>query len=118
MTDHSDELVQSLREAADHLDGCSDPSAEQARRCFHQAFTRVIGARNHLMRAWASERGAEAPAAREPEGGRLQLVKLNALLSLMASFDFPLAGFHPERLDAARQEIRSLLEEAGEAGRS
>lgn len=116
MTDRSRELVRTLREAADHMDGCAGSSAEEARRCFHEAYTRVIGARNHLMRARTHERSADAPPAREAEGGRLQLERLNALLSLMTSFDFPLAGFHPERLDAARQEIRSLLAETGEAG--
>lgn len=115
MTDRSNELVRTLQEAADHMDRCAGSASEEAKRCFHEAFTRVIRARNHLMQAVASERhGGAAPSAGETARGELQLRQVNALLSLMASFDFPLAGFHPERLDGARREIRSLLEELTE----
>lgn len=116
MTDRSKELIDALHEAAEHMDRCRDAPAEEAKRCFREAFQRVIRVRNHLMRADAQERhGAGVPAAPHAQGGELQLQQLNALLSLMASFDFPLAGFHPERLDGAREEIRALLQEAGGA---
>ena len=116
MTTHHRALVQALQEAAALVDPGAGSSPEEASRCFHEAFTRVIRARNHVMQTLAGKDSRAASAAPAvADGTQVHLGRINALLSLMASFDFPLAGFHPERLDAARHEIGALLAAVGEA---
>jgi len=57
----------------------------------------VIRARNERIRALTA--GADDP----------QLPRVNALLSVMSSIEFPLAGFHRERLDEVAKAMRALL---------
>lgn len=75
------------------------PAAE-ARQDFGRAMVAVIGARNALLQA------------RPGQADRSQLDRVNALLSLMASIEFPLAGFHSGRLELVARELDALREGA------
>ena len=74
----------------------------------HEAMTQAIGKVIRLRDALIAERRrhADFPAARE----RL-LQKVNALLSLTTSAEFPLVGVRWERIVAARDSLRELAAE-------
>ena len=91
-------LAGTLREGAQRIDGCHEAEAAQAKEAFGAVMTRVIAARNAWMRP-------DAGADREPT-----LRRLNALLSLMASIEFPLAGLHRERMEAVAREMRAIAD--------
>ena len=60
-----------------------------------QAFQLVVTVRNELLRQPSS---AHAPP----------LQGLNPLLSLMSSVEFPLGGYHSERMDLIERELKGL----------
>jgi hypothetical protein len=62
---------------------------------FGQAFQLVVTMRNELLRQPSS---AHAPP----------LQGLNPLLSLMSSVEFPLGGYHSERMDLIERELKGL----------
>lgn len=86
-------ISERLRHAADTVAACEQQPVEQAKKAFAEATREVIAARNELI-------------ACERDDARL--AKVNALLSLMASVEFPLGGFHRERFGATVRTIRSL----------
>ena len=88
-------LADTLRTAADEIEHSRDAPAAQAKQTFADAMKRVIRGRN----AWMANRPGE------PQDATLQ--RLNVLLSLMSSIEFPLGGFHRERIDAVLQELRA-----------
>jgi uncharacterized protein (DUF2342 family) len=90
-------LADTLRTAADEVDQCREAPAAEAKQTFAQAMNRVIRARN----AWIASRQGEQQEA--------MLRRLNALLSLMSSIEFPLGGFHRERIGGVVQELRAML---------
>lgn len=75
------------------------PAAE-ARQDFGRAMVAVIGARNGLL---------QSPPGK---ADRSQLDRVNALLSLMASIEFPLAGFHSDRMELVARELDALRQGA------
>jgi hypothetical protein len=84
-----DELAPSVfEEARARIQQCRDADPEEAKRGFVAAMNDLIAARN---RALAGDRTA---AARDPA-----LRQLNAILSLMASIEFPQSGLHRKRMD-------------------
>ena len=95
MSTSPESLADTLRTAADEIEQCRDAPAAQAKQTFAQAMTRVIRGRN----AWMASRQGQ------PQDATLQ--RLNVLLSLMSSIEFPLGGFHRERIDAVLQEVRA-----------
>lgn len=94
-------IADTLRDCAQRIERCHEAPAPQAEQTFDDATTRVIGVRNAWMK---SETSPERQAT---------LRRLNALLSLMASIEFPLAGFHRERLDAVTKEMRAISDASG-----
>lgn len=93
-------LADTLRDGADRIESCHQAPAAQAKQTFGAVMTDVIAARNACLRS-----GADASR-------QATLRRLNALLSLMASIEFPLAGFHRERMDAVVREMRAIVESA------
>ena len=91
------EASDALRAAMDDVVACGDVPVAQAKERFAEAMKRVIALRNRQITGGAGL-GAD------------DLRALNALLSLMASIEFPLAGFHRERLEQVEAELRRLLE--------
>ena len=87
-----------LQGAAEKIQACHDAPAPKAKEIFGEAMVGVIRVRNERIRALSV-----ADAARDGE-----LRRLNAILSLMASIEFPLAGFHRDRLAEVTRELRSL----------
>lgn len=82
-----------LRQATAEIEGCEDAAPHEGKQAVRMAMLQLIEARNALIR-----QGADEP----------RLVALNAVLSLMASIEFPLAGFHRERLKAVGRALESL----------
>jgi hypothetical protein len=74
---------------------CHDAPVEEGKALFSAAMVRLVAARNARLRS--------AGAAADP-----QLRQLNAVLSLMASIEFPLAGFHRERIAQVEQALQAL----------
>ena len=93
-----DSLAEALREGAQRIDACHEAAPAQAKETFAAVMSRVIAERNAWMRA-----------ERRP-GHEATLRRLNALLSLMASIEFPLAGLHRERMHAVATEMRAIAE--------
>lgn len=98
-------LAEALRPAADAVRRCRDAPAAQAKETFGQAMLQVIRARNERLR---------------DSSAREQQRRLNAILSLMASIEFPLGGFHRERLEQVVQALHALDDgaAAGQAERA
>ena len=92
------DVPDTLQAAVERIRECRDASVEQANATFETAMQRVIRERN--------ERIVALEAARRGQDARLR--QLNAVLSLMASIEFPLAGFHRERLDQVASAIEKL----------
>lgn len=89
-----------LQDAASALAQTEGQPAAEAKQEFGRALVAVVRARNALLRS--------APG--DADGS--QLDRMNALLSLMASIEFPLAGFHAGRLELVARELDALREEA------
>ena len=77
-----------LRSLSAQIAQCRDAPAGKAKEAFGEALGRVIQLRNERLHA---------------DGTMLR--QLNAVLSLMASIEFPLGGFHRERIG---QVVRAL----------
>ena len=77
-----------FEQARAQIQQCRDAPPDEAKRGFVSAMNHLIEARN---RALAGDRVA---AAREPA-----LRQLNAILSLMASIEFPTSGLHRKRMN-------------------
>jgi hypothetical protein len=92
-----------LTRAAGQVAECAEAPVEEAKRKFADAFRAVVGVRNDLIAA-----PGETPSAPAAD----LLPKLNALLSLMTSIEFPLGGFHRERFGSTVRTIRQLADGA------
>lgn len=86
-----------LREAARSVQACTAQPPESAKQNFHEAMRHVIQVRNGLLTQEAA-----------PDPG--QLDRINAVLSLMSSIEFPLAGFHSGRLEQVIQALQQLVD--------
>ena len=82
-------LAQVLQQAAATVAACEQLPIEQAKRSFAEAFQQVVQVRNGVI---VQRRAQDAAGATDR-----QLKELNALISLMASIEFPLGGFHGDR---------------------
>lgn len=102
MSDTGESLQHAVRAASEAIERCRDAPVAQAKETFVQAMTQMIRARNERLRA--------LPAGESARDGELR--QLNAILSLMYSIEFPLAGFHRDRLDQVNQALHSLREGA------
>jgi hypothetical protein len=91
-------LADLLRDTARQIDDCREAPAPEAKQAFAAATNRVIGARNARVRS--------GPAADR----EATLRRLNALLSLMISIEFPLSGLHRERMGAVAKEMRAIAD--------
>jgi hypothetical protein len=100
MSDANDSLTAALQAGAAAVERCHDAPAEQAKKAFGDAMLRIIAARNDRIHALTQ--GADDE----------QLPRVNALLSVMSSIEFPLAGFHRERLGEVDSAMRALLRRA------
>jgi hypothetical protein len=97
---HDASSAEAFASAAACLAQVHGKEAAEAKQDFGRAMVAVIGARNGLLRT---------PPGR---ADRSQLDRVNALLSLMASIEFPLAGFHSDRLELVARELDALREGA------
>ncbi|MEJ7928554.1 hypothetical protein WG922_01080 [Ramlibacter sp. AN1015] len=102
-----------LREGAAIIERCQGCPPEEAKRLLRQALLGVVRLRNACI---------GSPAARIGEltvddAARLRQ-RLNALLSLMASVEFPLSAFNRDRMACAAREIRAIEEDIGAPRRS
>lgn len=88
-----------VREAARSVQVCTAEPPDAAEQTFHRAMRQVILARNGLLTQDVT-----------PDPG--QLNRINAVLSLMSSIEFPLAGFHSGRLEQVIGALQQLLETA------
>lgn len=86
-----------LREAARSVQMCMAQPPEAAKQTFHGAMRQVIRVRNGLL---------TQEAALDPG----QLDRINAVLSLMSSIEFPLAGLHSGRLEQVIRALHQLVE--------
>ena len=91
-------LSDALRCVVAELEGCRTAPLPRAKEHFTGAMLELIRVRNARL-----PRGA---AASDDD----HLGQLNAVLSLMASIDFPLAGFHRERLDGVTGALRKMMD--------
>jgi hypothetical protein len=83
-----DDLAPALfEEARAQIEQCRNAAPEEAKRGFVAAMNRLIAARNRALA------GGPTADARDPA-----LRQLNAILSLMASIEFPQSGLHRERM--------------------
>lgn len=98
MSDSGESLQDAVRAASDAIQRCREAPASQAKETFGDAMVRMIRVRNERLRA--------LPAGESTRDGELR--QLNAILSLMYSIEFPLAGFHRDRLDQVTQALQSL----------
>jgi len=95
----SGENLQSvLCSVSERIAHCRNAPVDQAKEAFGAAMVRLIEARNARL---------AAVDATDPE-----LQQLNAILSLMASIEFPLAGLHRERMDQVTRALDALASAA------
>lgn len=95
MSTVADPLVPLLQDARSRLRACHDLPVEEGKQVFQGIVKDLVDARNRKLAGKAPQ-----PDAREPS-----LRQLNALLSLVASVEFPLAGFHRDRIDEVAQAL-------------
>lgn len=100
MSDGREILQDAVRAASEAIQRCRDMPAAQAKEIFGEAMGRMIRVRNERLRA--------LPAGESARDGELR--QLNGILSLMYSIEFPLGGFHRDRLDQVTQALQSLHE--------
>ncbi|MDQ6680118.1 MAG: hypothetical protein M3Y67_04035 [Pseudomonadota bacterium] len=86
-----------IREAARSVEVCMAQPPDPAKQSFHWAMRHVIQVRNGLLTQQAA-----------PDPG--QLDRINAVLSLMSSIEFPLAGFHSGRLEHVIRALQQLVD--------
>jgi hypothetical protein len=101
--------AQAVREAAATVARCEQQPTEQAKRAFAETFTRIVQVRNALIAQ------AQAPDGTAAAGSPV-LQDANALLSLMASIEFPLGGFHADRFRAVVAALGRLAGELDAGG--
>jgi hypothetical protein len=89
-----------LGHARDVVRQARDAQPPAGKEQFHESLLLVVAVRNELLRTAAedSASGADGPACD----------RLNSLLSLMSSVEFPLGGYHAERMDAIERELEAL----------
>ena len=100
-----------LRDAAAAIAQCRDCPPEEGKQVFSRGFRLAVRARNAMMGPLQPPRQPAGAADAAARRNTATLRQLNALLSLMSSIEFPLAGFHRERLDAVTREMQALLRE-------
>jgi hypothetical protein len=67
----------------------------QGKKTFRGALLLVVGVRNERMRG-------------RPAADAASLEQLNALLSVMSSVEFPLGGYHSERMDLVERQLKQI----------
>jgi hypothetical protein len=97
MSTTGDSLADALQAGAAVVERCREAPAPEAKKAFGEAMVQIIRARNEHL-------GARAASAGDP-----RLPRVNALLSVMSSIEFPLGGFHRERLGEVDQAIHALI---------
>jgi len=98
MTPDDDKLPDVVRSVRERVQHCRDAPLEQAKEAFAAAMVQLIQARNRRLSS-----GRRPAAANDPE-----LRQVNAILSLMASIEFPLAGLHRERMDKVADALERI----------
>jgi hypothetical protein len=101
MSEPNPSIAEAAARAAAEIRSCHDAPAGQAKETFAHALDRLVRLRNERIRAQSA-----TAAANDSE-----LQRLNAILSLMAGIEFPLGGFHRERLGQVEQALQSLATE-------
>jgi hypothetical protein len=102
MSGDGESIQEAVRAASEVVQRCHDMPPAQAKQTFDEALVRMIRARNERLRKLgAGERARDG-----------ELRQVNAIVSLMYSIEFPLAGFHRKRLDQVTQALHSLHEGA------
>ena len=89
--------VPSLLEAAQAVRTCTGQPPAEAKQTFHRAMCDVIDVRNRML---ASDNVPD-PDRRD---------QMNSLLSLMSSIEFPLGGFHSERMQSVVRTLEALAQ--------
>jgi hypothetical protein len=92
------DVPDTLEDAIALIRHCRDAPVDEANAAFDRAMQRVIRDRNERIRTLSAGTAASDATLR----------KLNAILSLMASIEFPLAGFHRERLDQVAEQLQQV----------
>ncbi len=87
-----------LQRAAQALRACRNCAPLEAASRLREAALAVTRVRNHLI----------GPAQDGDARARPQLARINALLSMLASLEFPLSGLARDRLDELIAEIDSV----------
>jgi hypothetical protein len=95
-------IAEAARAAASEIRGSQEAPAGKAKQVFADALDRIVRVRNERIRTRSA-----GDAAQDDE-----LQRLNAILSLMAGIEFPLGGFHRERLVQVEQALQALQEHA------
>ena len=75
-----------------------------------EAMHSLVRARDHLIAALRADREGAGP-----ESAR-HLQRINAMLSVVASLEYPLAGLHWDRMTLVRDGLREMLRDAGAVG--
>lgn len=88
--------IDALRSVRAGVAACRDAPADRANEEFAPAMARLIAVRNAQLSAADGAAHALLP-------------QLNAILSLMAGIEFPLAGFHRERIDSVIGALDRVL---------
>jgi hypothetical protein len=92
-----------LRQAVDGVRQARGAPPPQGKQTFHQSLLLVIAVRNALLRTRAEDSVSGSDA-----GNGRWWDRLNSVLSLMSSVEFPLGGYHAERMDAIERELEAL----------
>ena len=90
-----------FRQALAAVRQAHDAQPAPGKETFHKSLLLVIAARNELLRRRAEPSGSDAADGHWWD-------RLNSVLSLMSSVEFPLGGYHAERMDAIERELESL----------
>lgn len=92
------DVPDTMQDVVERIRHCRGAPVAQANESFDAAMQRVIRERNERIAALGAEQRSQDTRLRQ----------LNSVLSLMASIEFPLAGFHRERLDKVATAIEQL----------
>lgn len=98
MSETRESLQEAVRAVSEAVGRCRDAPVAEAKETFGEALVRMIRVRNERLRA--------LPPGESARDGELR--QLNAIVSLMYSIEFPLAGFHRDRLDQVTQALHAL----------
>lgn len=103
MNDDDAALRQGLQDARNAVDEVRQRQAKNVDHAFAQAASRFYALRNRMLDDRRAGRLQDVPADLQD--------RMNAIASLMAGVEYPLAGIHWKRMDKIDEALGKLLDE-------